>query len=570
MTVSIQDVTFTYPGAQTPVLRNLSLEVPQGAFLALIGTNGSGKTSLCKLLTGIVPQFFEGDFSGTVLVNGLNTLEHRVSELARSVGYVYQDFENQLLKPRVLEDVSFAPLNFGLPDYRDRAEAALNMLGLSHLAPRIVWELSGGEQHLTALAGALALNPDIIVVDEPVSQLDPVNAEAVYSRLNMLHKQFGKTIIVIEHHPDFIANYCDSVALLKEGGVAWHLPVREALARVEDLQENNILAPQVTRIARHMTDRYGLQLSDTPIRLQEGLAAFKPYAERRKASVDTGHKLAIEPVNSFDETASAEFKGIRHDYELMEGERKDVLTDIELKLFAGQRIALVGANGSGKSTLMKMLAGLERPKQGQVMIRGRDIVKDSPEKLADEIALVYQDPQEMFIEDSISGDIAYFLKERKIPGWEKILEQALADFNLTELRERDGRLLSGGQMRRASLAIGACMRPRIMLLDEPTSNLDVANRAQIVRMLALLQDQVDLVMIATHDMELVAEWATRVIVMNAGQVIADVSPGEIFADAELIERARIYPPQVVWLSNALEISPVQLSVESMAEYLSAG
>lgn len=569
MTISIRDVTFTYPGANSPSLRDLSLEVPQGSFLALIGNNGSGKTSLCKLLTGIIPQFFQGDFFGTVLINGHNILETRVAELARYVGYVYQDFENQLLKPRVLEDVGFAPLNFGMADHRHRAESTLELLGLSHLGPRIIWELSGGEQHLIALAGALALDPEIIVVDEPISQLDPVNAEAVYSRLEMLHKQHGKTIVVIEHHPEFIANYCNTVALLTNGTLSWHLPVRAALARVDELEKQNIFVPQVTRIAKRMFSRHGRQVAGTPIKLDEGVNAFREYAEAGKRKFNGGSSnIPIEAVGTSE--VAATFENVSHSYELMDGERRRVLENINLSFGKGERIALVGANGAGKSTLMKMLAGLERPKSGRVLVHGRDIVKDSPERLADEIALVYQDPQEMFIEDSIRGDVAYYLKERRIEGWEQIVEQSLVDFNLVELQERDGRLLSGGQMRRASLAIGACMRPKIMLLDEPTSNLDVSNRNQIIKMLSQLHNWVDTVMIATHDMELVAEWATRMIVMSAGKVVADSSPSVVFGDAELIGQARIYPPQVVRLSNALEIKPVQLTVDSMVEFLAAG
>jgi energy-coupling factor transport system ATP-binding protein len=266
----------------------------------------------------------------------------------------------------------------------------------------------------------------------------------------------------------------------------------------------------------------------------------------------------------------AAFEAVYHHYELMEGERRVVLENINLHINKGERIALVGGNGAGKSTLMKMLAGLERPKRGRVLMRGRDIVKDSPERLADEIALVYQDPQEMFIEDSIRGDIAYYLKERNLADWEEIVNKALVDFNLVELQERDGRLLSGGQMRRASLAIGACMRPKIMLLDEPTSSLDVSNRSQIVKMLSKLHDLVDTVVIATHDMELVAEWATRMIVLRTGRVLADAAPAEVFANDELIREARIFPPQVVRLSNALAIQPVHLSVDSMAEFLAVG
>jgi len=162
------------------------------------------------------------------------------------------------------------------------------------------------------------------------------------------------------------------------------------------------------------------------------------------------------------------------------------------------------------------------------------------------------------------------LRERRVQEWEQIVAQALLDFNLVELQERDARLLSGGQMRRASLAIGACMRPKIMLLDEPTSNLDVSNRSQIVKMLSQLQNWVETVIIATHDMELVAEWATRVIVLSAGEALADASPSAVFGNPALIEQSRIYPPQVVRLSNALALKPVHLSVETMAEFLAAG
>jgi energy-coupling factor transport system ATP-binding protein len=336
---------------------------------------------------------------------------------------------------------------------------------------------------------------------------------------------------------------------------------------VEELERQNIFVPQVTRIAKKMFTKHGTQVAGTPIRLDEGVRVFQPYAERRKsrskAEAGNGAKEAVQS----DEVAA--FESVHHHYELMEGERRVVLENINLRFNKSERIALVGGNGAGKSTLMKMLAGLERPKRGRVLMRGRDIVNDSPERLADEIALVYQDPQEMFIEDSVRGDVAYYLKERAVAGWEAIVDKALADFNLLELQERDGRLLSGGQMRRASLAVGACMRPKIMLLDEPTSSLDVSNRSQIVKMLSQLDDWVDTVVIATHDMELVAEWATRMIVLRTGRVLADATPAEVFANDELIREARIYPPQVVRLSNALAIRPVHLSVDSMAEYLGA-
>lgn len=562
--ISIQGVTFTYPGATTPTLRNLSLEVPQGAFVALVGNNGSGKTTLCKLLTGLVPHFYEGDFSGTVIVAGQNTMDHRVSELSRYVGYVYQDFENQLLKPKVFDDVAFAPLNFGMANYRDRARASLSTLRLDHLNDRIIWELSGGEKHLVALAGVLALEPEILIIDEPISQLDPVNAETIYQTLTYLNKELGKTIITIEHHPDFIGLYCDSVILFKEGSVVWHLEVREALSRIEELEQHDIFSPQVTRIAHRIHNPARANGVVYPINLPESIAFFKKYYQvnpltpprKEKEVIHNGCKPMIT------------FQNVTHSYKLLDGSRKRILEMINLAFSAGEKIALVGANGAGKSTLIRLICGLEKPKEGIIIVSGTDTRATTPEELADKVSLVYQQPQQMFIEDSIRKDLSYFLKARKMSGLEEIVEGAIRDFNLEEIQDRDGRLLSGGQMRRASLAIGACMRPEVMLLDEPTSSLDVANRRQIMAMMNKLSDWVQMVIIATHDMELVAEWADRVIILRQGRVLADDTPANIFRDPMLINEACIHPPQVVQLSNALDILPVHLSVDSFVRDLS--
>jgi energy-coupling factor transport system ATP-binding protein len=227
----------------------------------------------------------------------------------------------------------------------------------------------------------------------------------------------------------------------------------------------------------------------------------------------------------------------------------------------------VGANGAGKSTLLRLVAGLEKPKQGRIQVRQRDTKRLTPEKLAGEVALVYQDPQQMFIEDSVRRDIAYFLQARSIPDGQHIVGRALEDFCLVDLEDRDARLLSGGQMRRVSLAIGAAMRPKIMLLDEPTSSLDVANRLQVMTMLHNLEAWVQTVVVATHDMELVAEWANRVVVLQHGSIVADAPPVTIFANPDLLKQARIRPPQVVQLSNALQVTPVRLSVQSFVEMI---
>ncbi|MEI2610200.1 MAG: ATP-binding cassette domain-containing protein [Candidatus Promineifilaceae bacterium] len=402
------------------------------------------------------------------------------------------------------------------------------------------------------------------MVDEPISQLDPQNAQIVYEKLTLLNRELGKTILVIEHHPEFIGAYCDSVVLLKAGQVVWKRPVAEALSRVDELIANDIYPPQVTRIAHELN---GHAAATYPVTLDAGTRYLKQWLEQRGRAQATISQ-PVPPVTTPSAQPLVTFQNISHSYKTLDGGRKPVLQDVYLNFHPGERVALVGANGAGKSTLLKMITGLVRPQEGRVHVSGQDARTQSPEKLANHVALIYQDPQQMFIEDSIRGDVGFFLKERKVADMEAIVAKAVEDFRLQEIYERDGRLLSGGQMRRASLAIGACMRPQIMLLDEPTSSLDVADRRQIAVMLRKLETWVRLVMIATHDMELVAEWATRVVVLQRGRVIADGTPEEIFGNPNLLDKARIRLPQVVRLSHALKLQPVRLSVEDFVAYLS--
>lgn len=225
--LELNGVTFTYPGAEQPVLRDVSLQLDEGDFIAIIGSNGSGKSTLCKCFNGLIPHYYTGDFAGEVTICGQPADGKSVAELSKHIGYVYQDFENQLVRPTVLDDVSFTPLNYGFADYKERGERALALTGLGDLRNEFIWQLSGGQKHLLALAGALAMDPEILVIDEPVAQLDPQHARHIYDILRRLNEEQGKTIIVIEHHAEFIADYCKNVVLMDKGEVRWQKPVRE-------------------------------------------------------------------------------------------------------------------------------------------------------------------------------------------------------------------------------------------------------------------------------------------------------------------------------------------------------
>ncbi|MBB4825251.1 energy-coupling factor transport system ATP-binding protein [Sporosarcina luteola] len=558
--VQLSNVTFTYPGADRPVLKDINLTIYEGEFTAIIGGNGSGKSTLCKTFNGLIPQFYVGDFEGEVILDTMKTSDHSVAQLSRNVGYVYQDFENQLVRPTVMDDVSFVPLNYGLADYKERGEWALNITGLSALRNEFIWQLSGGQMHMLALAGALAMKPKLLIIDEPIAQLDPNHAKQVYDILKKLNEELGITIIVIEHHTEFIANYCKEVILMDQGELVWKKDVREALSQVVELVQRNIYPPQVTQAAYALLEK-GHEDRILPIQMNEAITHFSPYSQRTET---------LPPFTTTSMAGKRElirFHQMSLEYRTLKKERKQVLSNVNTSFYQDDLIALVGNNGAGKSSLLKLIAGIVKPSDGHVVVLGKETRKASPEVLSEAVSYIYQSPEEMFIDDSIRKDIEYYLRVRKIPDYELIVDKLLADFNLVDIQHQDGRLLSGGQQRRASLAIGAAMNPAIILLDEPTANLDVATKQQVIQMLGKLQNHVQTVIVATHDMQLVAEWANRIIVMNSGSILADGNRYDIFGDEDVMRKAGLVPPQILQLSRALCLAPPCFTIDEFTSRL---
>lgn len=554
--VEIKDFVYTYPGAEKPTLNGVNLKIERGDFLAIIGNNGCGKSTLCKVMNGLIPHFITGEMEGSVRVGGIETKEADIGTLAKTVGYVYQDFENQIVRPTVLDDASYACMNYAMPDYKERGRKALEQCGLVGKENDYIWQLSGGQTHLLALAGTVSLQPDILILDEPIAQLDPKHADLIYERLKELNEVYGKTIIVIEHHTEYIAEYCKHVLLLKDGHVEWKLPTKEALCRVEQLQACNIYPPQIT-MAAHYLQKIGKMMpqASLPSTLEDGEEAFAHL------SFTPHNKNVATDTEQNENEVSVRYDQVSVSYRAVKGEDKTIFNNLNLNIHKGEKIALIGSNGAGKSTLMKMMTGLLKPSKGDVLLKGERIRNTKPEKLSKYVSLVYQNPEDMFIKDSIEQDIAYAMKVRNESNWESRTKELLERFRLTEIKDRDGRLLSGGQMRRASLAIGIALNPEILLLDEPTANLDIATRKEIMRTLNDMKHITETVMIATHDMQLVCEWAERIIVLCQGQVVADGSRDEIFSNANVVEQVGIRPPEIFAMGQRLHSDALCYTVD---------
>lgn len=590
--IDVQQVSFRYPGAEIDSLSEVNLQINRGDFVAIIGSNGSGKSTLCKCLNGLIPTYYTGDFIGKVIVNGVDTAQTSIAELSKHVAYVFQDFENQIVRPTVFDELMFAPLNFGYEDYKERALQALHMLDMNDLKQHWIWQLSGGQKHMTALAAALALDPEIIIVDEPVAQLDPAHAKLIYDKLALLNERYGKTIIVIEHHTEFIADYCKSVVLIDRGGkVRWTRQTDEALSSIEELTELHIQPPQVTQAIAAIDNRneqsilhtrisHAAQLTQVeqsspiyPVTIEQAVKLLQPLLAQHNNLLAHDDSM---PLQNIEHKASTSRKPLVHiqaatsGYQSIDRKKKPTLKEINLSIYPGERIALIGNNGAGKSTLLRLIAGIRKPWSGSVSVCDQDTRAVTPEQLSDVVSFIFQNPEEMFIADNIRADIEFFLKARKKNNAEDFIEHIMKTFNLIDLQERDGRLLSGGQQRRATLAIGMAMKPTVMLLDEPTASLDIVSRREMTQLFDELHEQVQAIVVATHDMQLVADWATRVIVMHEGTILMDTTSEEVFQHPHILNKAALIPPQIVQLSHALELPSPALSVSQFVDRFAEG
>lgn len=562
--IEIENLTYSYPAAEKPILKNITLQVEKGDFLAIVGNNGCGKSTFCKTLNGLIPHFITGEFSGSVVVDGVNTLEADVGALAQKAGYVYQDFENQIVRPTVLDDASYACLNYAMEDYAARGKEALALCGLEGREDDYIWQLSGGQTHLLALAGAVSLRPEVLILDEPIAQLDPGHADRIYQVLRALNEKHGKTIIVIEHHTEYIADYCKHVMLMRDGSIAWKLPTAQALRRVEELQACNIFPPQVTLAADKLRQKGRLSLEQPlPTTIPQGIDAFRNLAYRPA-------EKAPSPPPEQAPAPAVEFRQVSLAYRSVKGADRVVFDGLDLTIHKGDKVALIGSNGAGKSTLMKLMVGLLKPASGEIRLNGESIHRKKTEDLSRQISLVYQNPEQMFIKDSIRADIAFAMEARGVEHCKERTQALLSRFRLSPLQERDGRLLSGGQMRRASLAIGVALNPGILLLDEPTANLDIATRKEILRTLGDMKDITDTVVIATHDMQLVCEWAQRIVVLLGGRVVADGPQDEIFGNRALLKAVGIRPPEIFSMGQALDQRALCYTVEEFTNSFGEG
>ena len=489
--IRLEGVTFTYPSADTPSLRDIDLDVRDGNFLLVAGASGSGKSTLLRVLPRLVPHHCGGRFSGRVHLDGSDITLSSPRELAGAIGFVPQDPEAHATADRVVPELAFAMENLGTPPtlMRKRIEEVIDQLGIAHLRDRRLETLSGGERQRVAIAAVLTAQPRLLVLDEPTSALDPQSAEDVFSVLVRLRDELGLTIVCAEHRLERVAAFCDEVAFFEDGLVVGS--PREVFAR-------SSYAPPVCMLGRAMG------WEPLPLTVREGRA----FASGLDVS---------PPVRPSRRRGEVAMRCER--LEVAAGER-EVVHGVTLDLHRGEIAALVGRNGSGKTTLLRALAGLAKPTGGTVsvgddVIAGRRALRD----LSRRIAFVPQRAEMLLFRDRVRDEVSS-------PEW-------LERLGLAGVADRHPWTLSAGQRLWTALATAFVRTPDVYLLDEPTRGLDPPGKDLLAEILREKADAGAAVLLVTHDVELVARAADRVHMLAEGEIVASGPVGDVLGESLL-------------------------------------
>lgn len=498
-------VSFQYPHAERAVLRDFDWEIGEAELVLLAGESGSGKSTILRCLNGLVPHFSGGTFGGQVLVRGEDTRRLPTRALARSVGFVFQDSEAHSISTTVEDEVAFGLEQLGVPVpvMRRRVEEALDLTGTERIRKRAIASLSGGERQRVAIAAAIALQPRILALDEPTSQLDPSGAEDVLDAVRRLNEEMGITVVMAEQRLERVAGFADRMRMLWPG---WNdlEGTPEEVLRVCDPR----LDPPVALLGR-LEGWDPLPLTVKDARRMVRRTGFTPTA----APVDAP-RPDLEPAILVDRLAVGYGK-------------HRVLESVSFEVRPGELVAVMGRNGTGKSTLLRVLMGLHASDAGMVCIAGFDPARSRTQEIGKRVGFLPQRAASLLFHESVADDVAAAMASRGASSQQ--LDAALDRFALRHLRERNPLDLSAGEQERAALAVTLAGDPMVVLLDEPTRGMDALRKRELAELFAEMRARGVAILMATHDVELVAAVATRVVLLGDGEIVADGGTREVLA-----------------------------------------
>ncbi|WP_371378495.1 ABC transporter ATP-binding protein [Sporomusa aerivorans] len=554
--VELRDVSFTYRHRDTPSVKNVSLKIKAGEFLLLTGATGCGKSTLLKMLNGLIPQESGGRLTGEVFVGGCSTQNIAVSAMSRTVGLVFQNPEDQIFSTTVYDEVAFVLENMGMTaaGAEPLVKEALKLVGLADKAEASVHALSGGQKQRLAVAAVLAAKPQVLALDEPISQLDPQGALELLAVLKQLNSEQGITIILVEHRLHEVLPLCHRVAVMEDGQLHWQGSCAEAYACQDLFAELGLRLPQPVTICHKL----GVAVQSAEV--SHVVAAIRqcytvPIYEPATA--------AGPPLRPTDEPAVT----VRQLSFAYDNSRDLVLNNLALTIARGQFVALMGNNGAGKSTLLHLIGGLLRPVTGEIRVLGQKLAAISPS-----VGMVLQNPDFMLFNSTVREEISFSLRQQQADdgNWPEICQFFAGKLGLAGLEADFPLALSRGQRLRVAIAAVLTSQPQVLLLDEPTTGQDIGHIEDIVLLLREYTRQGGSIVFCTHDTEVAARFADRVIVMRQGRIIADDVPAMVFQDQTMLASAGLKPPAALLTARAL-YGGAALTVEEVVAYVrSAG
>jgi len=574
--VRVEDLSYQYPRSASPVLRDINLHIRKGEFLGIVGPTGAGKTTLCLALNGIVPQIHGGRFFGRVTLAGLDTVETPIHRLAQHVAMVFQDPETQLVTNSVEDEVAFPLENLSIPreEIMRRIPWALRAVRLDGKQAKHPSELSGGEKQRLAIAAALAMQPEVLVLDEPTSQLDPQGSHEVFATVHELNSRLGITVVLASHASEELAEHADRLVLLARGElVATDTPAR-LFSQAQWMEQNALRPPQVVTFFQVLGKR-GVRVPTVPVTLAEAIhtyAALRPAIEVRPPLSPPGSEKTLpDGVGSFEGGVSSRERPVALSlqdvaYAYPDGTR--ALQGVSLSVQRGEYAIIIGQNGAGKTTLVKQCLHLLEPAAGTVMLNGQDVCRLQVSEIAQRVGFVSQNPDNQIFTSSVEAEVAFALRHLGIPKGESQarVEESLLLMGLTLWRKSHPLSLSKGDRARVVTAAVLAMRPDILIFDEPTTGQDYAGARRILGVSQALHRSGKTVLVVTHHLHLMPGYAERAVIMGKGLILLDAPLRVAYHADEVLRSTHLLAPQIIRLAQHMQaIEQMQLPIMTPEE-----
>ncbi len=568
----IDRLSFSYLDTPEPVLRGIDLAIPSGQFVLLVGPSGCGKSTLALALSGLIPTRIAGDIEGEIYLDDKRISKMEINEVSQYIGMVFQNPDNQLIQIDVESEVAFGPENLALPhaEIVERVEQSLAYTRMNLLARQEIFALSGGQKQRVAISATLAMRPSILVLDEPTSDLDPVGTQEVLSVLRTLNKQYGMTIVLIEHKVDEVIPWVDRVLLMNKGRIVVDEPPRNAFDDIPLWDALGVSVPQMVRLARSIPDVFK---GTTPLTVDEAYNALATtslaqYLRERNNSIQNmdAVTLNIPMQNTAQPVVSWENVGLAYG-------PKQVLKDISVSVSPEEWVAIIGPNGSGKTSMASLAMGFQLPTSGIVRHNGKPVKAGSISKQAESMAYLFQAADTMLFSSTVEKEFLFSVKNRR-KHKDKVLfsvDTLLETVDLVAHRQNNPFQLSHGQRKRLAIGVLLTRYPDVLILDEPTTGQDEGHAHAFLQFLEELRQNKNFTYIMiSHDMQAVAKYATRVVVLREGHIALDGPPENVFAHVDLLAESNILPPPIALLHARLYgegVGQVALDVPSFLRML---